>query len=117
MDADPRELDLVREAITARVGGCCEWDPDAAERVNRDRELAHWGLTPRWIKALLIEHVEAGGLVEQRVEEREPWRNDHAYWYRVNIPLEDVPRPLFVEVRLIRAGPTLPVVHIVNSHF
>ncbi len=62
MEPDPRELDLVKEAITARVSGCCEWQQDAMERVNRDRELAHWGLTPRLIKELLIEHVEAGGL-------------------------------------------------------
>jgi hypothetical protein len=117
MEGDPRELALVKEAITARVSGCCEWDADAAERVNRDRELAHWGLTPRLIKQLLIEHIEAGELVEQRVEEREPWRDHHAYWYRVNVSIEDVPRPLFVEVRFIQAGPTLPVVRIVSSHF
>lgn len=117
MEAEPRELDLVKEAIAARVGGCCEWEADAVERVNRDRELSHLGLTPRLIKELLIEHVEAGGLVEQRDEHREPWRDDHAYWYRVNLSIEDVPRPLFVELRLMQAGPTLPVVHIVNSHF
>jgi hypothetical protein len=68
VEPNPRELKLVEEAIAARVGGCCEWDQEAAERVYRDRELAHWGLTPKLIRELLIEHVEAGGLVEQRVE-------------------------------------------------
>jgi hypothetical protein len=55
MEGDPRELDLVKEAITARVSGCCDWDPDAVERVNRDPELAHCGLTPRLIKELLMD--------------------------------------------------------------
>ncbi len=117
MESNPRELDQVREAITARVGGCCEWEEDAAARVYRDRELAHWGLRPKFIKLLLIEHAEAGGLIEQRVEEREPWKDDHDFWYRVSLTIEDIPKPLFVEIRFIQAGPTLPVARIVNAHF
>ncbi len=35
----------------------------------------------------------------------------------MNLSVEDVPRPLFVEVRFIQAGPTLPVVRIVSTHF
>ena len=117
MEPNSRELDLVKEAITARVSGCCEWDTEAAERVYRDRELAHWGLGPKLIKQHLIEHAEAGGLIEQRVEDREQWKDSYDFWYRVNLSVEDLPRLLFVEIRFIQAGPTLPVVQIVNAHF
>jgi hypothetical protein len=34
--ADPREWELVKEAITARVSGCCEWDEEEGRRVLRD---------------------------------------------------------------------------------
>lgn len=80
-------------------------------------ELGHYGLTPKRIKMLLIEHVEQTVDIEQRREERHPWRDEYDFWYRAVIDVEDVPKPLFVEVRFIREGPTLPVVRIVSAHF
>jgi hypothetical protein len=116
--SDPRELDLVKEAIKARVTGCCEWEEEEARRVMRDYpELGQFGLTPKGIKILLIQHVERTGQIEQKPEERHPWKDEHDFWYRALIDIEDVPKPLFVEVRFIQGGPTLPVVRIVSAHF
>jgi hypothetical protein len=118
MEPNLRELELVKEAITAKVSGCCEWDEEEGRRVLREYpELGHYGLTLKGIKYLLMDHVVSTGQIEQRVEERHRWKDEFDYWYRAVIPIEDVPRPLFVEVRFIQAGPTLPVVRIVNAHF
>jgi hypothetical protein len=117
VDADLREWELVKEAITARVSGCCEWDEEEGRRVLRDPDLSHHGLTLKRIKDLLIDHVASTGEIEQRVEERHRWKDEFDYWYRAVIPVEDIPKPLFVEVRFMQAGPTPPVVRIVNAHF
>ena len=118
MQSDPRELDLVKEAIKARVTGCCEWDEEEGRRVLREYpELGYYGLTLKGIKVLLIEHIEKTGDIEQRPEERHRWKDEYDFWYRAIIDVEDVPKPLFVEVRFIQEGPTLPVVRIVSAHF
>jgi hypothetical protein len=118
VESNSRELDLVKQAIRARVGGCCEWDEDEARRVMRDYpDLGQYGLTPKGIKQLLIEHVEKTDNIEQRREDRHRWKDEYDFWYRAVIHVEDVPKPLFVEVRFIQEGPTLPVVRIVSAHF
>ncbi len=118
MESDPRELNLVKQAIKARVTGCCEWDEEEGRRVLRDfPELSYYGLTLKGIKNLLIEHAEKTDDIEQRKEERHRWRDEYDFWYRAVIDVEDVPKPLFVEVRFIQEGPTLPVVQIVSAHF
>ena len=118
MEPNPVELELVGDAIKARVTGCCEWDEDQGRRVMRDYpELGHYGLTPKGIKLLLTDFVCSSGDLEQRVEERPPWKDYYDFWYRAVIDLEDVPKPLFVEVRFIQESSTLPVVRIVSAHF
>jgi len=118
VESNPRELELVKEAIKARVTGCCEWDEEEGRRVMKVYpELGHYGLTLKGIKAILIDHVCSSGDLEQRREERHPWKDEHDFWYRAVIDLEDIPKPLFVEVRFIQEGPTLPVVRIVSAHF
>ena len=118
MESDPRELDLVKQAIKARVTGCCEWDEAEARRILRDYpELGDFGLTLKGIKLLLVEHVEKTDGIEQRREERHRWKDEYDFWYRAVIDVEDLPKPLFVEVRFIQEGPTLPVVRIVSAHF
>ena len=118
MESDPRELELVKEAIKARVTGCCEWDEEEGRRVMKMYpELAEHGLTLKGIKQVLIDHVCGSGALEQRREERHPWKDEYDFWYRAVIDLEDIPRPLFVEIRFIQGGPTLPVVRIVSAHF
>ena len=118
MEPNPVELELVRDAIKARVTGCCEWDEEQGRRVIRDYpELGHYGLTLKGIKLILTDFVCSSGNLEQRVEERPPWKDEYDFWYRAVIDLEDVPKPLFIEVRFIQEGPTLPVVRIVSAHF
>jgi Glu-tRNA(Gln) amidotransferase subunit E-like FAD-binding protein len=51
------QLALVRKAITSRLGGCCEWEEKAAERVRSDRSLQ--GLSREEIKELLQDFVAA----------------------------------------------------------
>ncbi len=67
MELDPRELELVKQAIKARVTGCCEWDEEEGRRVMREYpELGHYGLTLKGIKAILIDYVCSSGDIEQR---------------------------------------------------
>ncbi|MGA2702443.1 MAG: hypothetical protein ABSH35_15280 [Isosphaeraceae bacterium] len=118
MELDPRELELVKQAIKARVTGCCEWDEVEGRRVIREYpELGQYGLTLKGIKAILIDYVCSSGDIEQRREERHRWKDEYDFWYRAVIDVEDIPKPLFVEVRFIQEGPTLPVVRIASAHF
>ena len=113
---EPREeLELVRKAITSGLSNCCEWVNDrVARRVRADP--GNQGLTPEAIKRYLCDFVKAGGLVEQRAEERTEWRDRRQFWYRAVLPLEGFPRGLFVEIILLDDDPDCPCVALVNAH-
>jgi hypothetical protein len=79
VEASQGELELVKEAITARVGGCCKWDEEEGRRVLSDPELSTYGLNLKRIKNVLIDHVQSTGEIEQRVEKRERWKDEFDY--------------------------------------
>jgi len=111
------QLELVRKAITSRLGGCCEWDSDAAERLRFDRSLA--GLTPAVIKELLQDFVtDHPERVTARRETRERYRDERDFWFYVIIPdVEEFVHGLFVELILEDdPDPDVPRVMIVNAH-
>jgi hypothetical protein len=115
MDDAAQQLDLVRKALTSGLSNCVEWvDERTANRVRNDP--ANRGLTPDGIKQLLIEYVRQGGLVEQRPEEREPYRDQRRFWYRVVIPVSGFPRGLFVELALSDEDPDVLEVSLLNAH-
>ena len=109
-----RELALVVKALKSRVGGCVEWINDQAARrarENRDNQ----GLTPDYIKRRVIEHVCAGGDVDQRQETR-PEYSYRRFWYRVVVPEDGFPNGLFVEMELTDEDEDCPVVSLLNAH-
>ncbi len=109
-------LDLVRRAITSRLGGCCEWDERAARRVREDRNLG--GLSPEDITELLQDHVTADpDAVKLRHERREEYRGIFDFWFRVLLPVSGLPGGVFVEIVLEDdPDPDVPGVVIVNAH-
>lgn len=52
---DPAELELVRLAITCRVGGCCVWD-NKALRVYKD-QVALASLSAKEVQQFLVAQV------------------------------------------------------------
>jgi hypothetical protein len=109
------QLDLVRKAITCRVGGCCLWDSRAERRARADRNLG--GLTPATIMDLLQDHVAAHPeAVTTRRETRAEYRGAYEWWFRVIVPVDGFTQGLFVELILVDPDPDVPVVWIVNAH-
>jgi hypothetical protein len=110
------QLELVRKAIISRLGGCCEWDEKAAQRVRSDRNLE--GLLPEEIKERLQDHVtDHPGSVTARQEHREEYRGVTDFWFRVILPIPGFTHGLFVELVLEDdPDPDVPGVVIVNAH-
>jgi hypothetical protein len=110
------QLELVRKAITCRLGGCCEWKATVADRLRFDRTLA--GLTPTVIKQLLQDYVTAHPeMVTARRETREEYRGSYEIWFRVIIPVDEFANGLFVELILEDdPDPDVPRVMIVGAH-
>jgi hypothetical protein len=111
------QLELVRQAITNRLGGCCEWDEKAARRVRSDRGLC--GLTPEAIKELLVDHVtdHPEAVTARRESRGHQTRYPRDIWFRVILPVEDFVHGLFVELVLEDPpDPDVPGVVIVNAH-
>jgi hypothetical protein len=110
------QLELVRKAITCRLGGCCEWGPRAERRARSDRSLE--GLTPQTIKTLLQDYVtDHPEKVTARQEKREEYLGEYEFWFRVIIPVEGFVHGLFVELILEDdPDPDVPRVLIVNAH-
>lgn len=115
MDAET-QLELVRKAITSRLGGCCEWDEKAALLVRSDRNFD--GLSPEAIMARLQEYVtDHPGAVTARLEKREEYRRVHEFWFRVILPVPGFRHGLFVEIVLEDdPDPDFPGVVIVSAH-
>jgi hypothetical protein len=110
---DPAELALVTLALTCRVRGCCEWDEKAARVFRGQFPLPD--LTLDEVRETLIEQVTNGKEVIQVTETRENWSH-YPFYYKVILDIEDLPRGLFVELRLIDDDPDVPTVHIVSVH-
>src|SRR5581483_11891265 len=114
MDELNRAVALVRHAILSGLSNCLEWiNEKTASRVRNDP--GNRGLTPEGIRELVIEHVAAGGVIEGRREEREPWKDRREWWFFVVVPVADLPRGLFVEMELTDDDPDVPVVSLVNA--
>lgn len=114
--ADQESFNLVFKALTCGVGGCVEWDPDALDRVRKDKFLQ--GLTPEGITEDLIQHVtnEGDAAIRQVRETRPDWQH-REYYYKIIVPYPDLFRKgLFVEMELFIPDPDYPVVHLVNAH-
>jgi hypothetical protein len=108
------ELELVRKAVTSRVGGCCEWDYAAANRVRSDRNLE--GLSPESIKELLEDYVtDHPDAVTARREKGDEARGTD-FWFRVLIPVKKFTHGLFVKLILVDLDPEVPIVWIVSVH-
>jgi hypothetical protein len=102
MPNQPR-LDLVRKAICSGIFGQVEWKDDAFSRVVDDAEME--GLHPHYIRQLLRQFVQGGGVIDIRDEKREQWLAedpDNPHWYRAIVPVEMLEscNEIFVEMVL-----------------
>jgi hypothetical protein len=113
MDEAARQLALVLKAIREGHSTSVEWVNDAAAR-----RVYRIGWTPNGIIDLLIEWVrDLSQPVEQRRETRERWRDEHDFWYCVNVPVDGQARPMFIEFVLREpCDEDLPEIVIVNAH-
>jgi hypothetical protein len=115
---DPAEHALVVKALTEGLGDCVEWDQKAADRLGGSNSELR-GYTPQAVKRETIQYVRryGGAVVDQRVEDRDGWRDLYRFYYRILLPLEEFRHGLFVEVRLTDdEDPDLPEVRFVNAH-
>lgn len=112
--SDPDELALVVKAIKSGLGGCVEWNPDVVDRVRR--ELAPVGLNPESIKEDLINFVQGGGIVRQVKEQRQQWKRERDFYYKVILPTPKLKNGLFVEIVLQNSDADYPEVRLVNAH-
>lgn len=114
---DPHEHALVLKALSEglRFSTSVMWESDTVRnRVASDPELQ--GLTPEWIRKEVLQFVKQGGRVDQRQEVREHYRDRHRFYYRVVMPVADLPLPLFVEMRLTNSAEDDLMVTLVNAH-
>jgi hypothetical protein len=115
MDAEAHKL--VVQALTCTLSNCVEWvNERTANRIRADQ--ANQGLQP-WE---IIRHLRAfvrnsdPSCVEQMREEREEWKDQRDYWYKVIVPVDGFRHGLFVELELIDDDPDVPIVVLLNAH-
>ena len=114
---DPDEHRLVVKAITDDVSNCILWEDRLDRRVRSDARLLGWKVTG--IRKELVGHVKSAGsgCVKQIPEQREVWKDDHRFYYKIIVPIDDfLPRGVFVEVVMRVRDPDCPVIQIVNVH-
>lgn len=111
-------LELVRRAIGLhQTTGCLEYASDKLRnRIQSDPTLQALG-TPEELKAILVRHVTAGGAVDCRRETREEYQDRREFWFRVLVPIEGYPCPLFFELEVTDDDRDYPSVGILNVHF
>jgi hypothetical protein len=116
---DPAEHALVVKAVCDGLGGCFEWDDWSARIVLDNPDMQ--GHTPRSIRQRVIELARAtgGSCVEQVKEERERWRGEFAYYYKVILPTPGMKYGMFVEIRYSGDeddDPDFPEATLVGAH-
>jgi len=115
---DPEEHALVVKALLDGLGNCVIWHERGARLVREDRELQ--GLTPAFIRREVIDFVrgqsDAGAAVVQVAEQREEWRGEYRFYYKVILPVDGLKHGLFVEMRLTDDDSEFPCVTIVRAH-
>jgi hypothetical protein len=109
---------LVRLAISCReTTGCLEYVSDKLEQRIKSDPLIQTIGSPSKIKAMMVQHVLAGGPIEYRLETREEYQDRRECWFRIRVPITGFPRPLFFELELRDDDPDYPTAIILNVHF
>lgn len=113
---DRDELELVRRAILEgrTTRGCCEWNAKAADRL-RERP-PYENFVPDKLRAWLCDFVAEHPTTLRQVPEKRPEYQDRKFYYKVLLPIPELPKPLFVELVLFNCDPEYPIVLIVNAH-
>src|SRR6267142_6843308 len=89
--------------------GYVEWKATATQWV-KDHFLR---LTPRDIAALMYQHVEAGGEIDQIPEQRPEW-NDRDFHYDFRLRIDH--RLIYIETVLVDDDPDDPTIYVVSIH-
>jgi len=114
---DAPEHSLVCKAVRECLGGCFEWDERGAELTRRDPELE--GLTPEFLRREVSRYIRSEGnsRIMQVLEQREGYREDYRFYYKVILQIDGFRHGVFVELRLTDSDdPDYPEVTIVRAH-
>jgi hypothetical protein len=65
---------------------------------------------------LLVDHSNRGFPIIKRKEDRDERQDRRELWFKVLIPVEELPQPLFFELELTDDDPDVPAVTILNVH-
>jgi hypothetical protein len=116
MDEAARQLESVRLALRNGIINCIHWRNEyLIWRVRADSNLQ--GLTPEAIVELLIRWVRDEGVeIRQKRETREIWRDEFDFVYDVLVPVDGLPRDLYLELILHDEDVDYPEVTIVSCH-
>lgn len=114
--SDPAELALVLKAICEgrTTRGCCEWWLKSAERLRKSPPFD--GFLPQDVRQRLCDFVAKNPSALKQVEEKRREYPDRKYYYKVVLPVSELPQGLFIEIIVFDRDPVFPVVEIVNAH-
>lgn len=113
---DSAELELVRRAILfgRTFAGYLEWQRRILLRIREHPPYATF--TADDLKQRLCEFVKQSPSSLIQVAEKRLEYPDRQYYYKVILPVDELPTGLFVEMILVDRDPDDPVVWIVNVH-
>jgi len=103
-------LNAFREALSEwKYDGYVVWKPIATEWLRKNIE----GEDMRSVSRMMHEHVEAGGEIDQVVERRERWQDQHEFHYDFRFSISG--RKVYIET-VLDVTSTGPTVTVVNMH-
>ena len=114
MDELERHRSLVRKALRSGLRNCIDWQSRLKERVRSDASLR--SLTPEFIIDSLLECGQRDTEIKQAKATTDGCDVEYEYLFAVLIPVDDLPRPLYVKVAICDDDPDVPSVIIVSCH-
>jgi len=115
MDDADRHLRLVRFALGNDLRNCIHWtSEELMDRVTSDPVLQ--GLTTGGIVERLLDWGHRGCAVSKATERSDECRHSFEHLFAVLIPVEALPRNLYVKMGLLDDDEECPEVAIVSCH-
>jgi len=109
--------DLVREAAQAGAGfrSAFDWLNDKQANLAASHP-GNRGLTAIEIRQLAEDWILEGKPIVCTPETRDRYKERRHFYYHVIVPVDDIPRGLFVEMELANCDENDPTVNLLNAH-
>jgi hypothetical protein len=109
---DPDILGIYRFCLSRwDCSGAIVWKQPALDFVYRDLS----GCTPRFVASILHKHVQGGGKIREKREDREEWMADEFHY---DLVFEINGRRIYAETLLLREQePIDSAIYIVSMHY